>query len=187
MSENNKSPISTAAGDSTSVAKAESGLNALWAKVAGSDSQNPILRATTLNLVLYTSSADGVPTLLTELSEAHPCRAIVIQVVNETTEKLNAIPTLFCRPALSTVEMRLQVCCEEILITAGHDTADRVPGAVQSLLLSDLPVFAAWNGDLPLTDTIFDGLGEIIDGFIADSDSFRSPPHCLRPLSRLTP
>src|SRR5258708_5893487 len=185
MWENNQSPISTAAGDNTSVAKAESELNALWAKLAGSNGKNPVLRVTTLNLVLYTGNSDGVSTLLAELVEAHPCRAIVIQLVNEPTEKLNTTPVLFYRPAIGSAEMRQQVCCEEFLITAGPDTADRVPGAVQSLLLSDLPVYVTRNGDLRLTDTLFDGLGEIIDGLIVDSASFTSPSDGLRPLSAL--
>ena len=94
MSENNQSPISTAAGDNTSVAKAESELNALWAKLAGSDGKNPVLRVTTLNLVLYTGNSDGVSTLLAELVEVHPCRAIVIQLVKDRkSTRLNSSHT----------------------------------------------------------------------------------------------
>src|SRR5258707_13522558 len=185
MSENNQSPISTAAGDNTSVAKAESELNALWAKLAGSDGKNPVLRVTTLNLVLYTGNSDGVSTLLAELVEAHPCRAIVIQLVNDPTEKLNTTPILFYRPAIGSAEMRQQVCCEEFLITAGPDTSGRVAGAVQSLLLSDLPVYVTRNGDLRLTDTLFDGLGEVIAGLIVDSGWFRASSDVRPPLPGL--
>ncbi len=169
-------------GTSTRIGDIESQLNHLWSQIAESEGQNAILRATTLTLVLYTNDPQAAPALISQISEAHPCRAIVIDVDDAAPDVLTAEPTVFCRPSLGSGSQRTQVCCEEILITAGRDAVNRVSGAVQALLLPDLPVFLFHQGGVSAADPILNGLIHAIDGLIVDSASFEDIPASLRGL-----
>src|SRR5512145_1947169 len=122
--------VTTTAGETTRVADVEAKLDEIWAEIAEAEGQHAILRATTLNLVLYTNDPDSAPGLIGQISQAHPCRTIVLEVDGEAPDALSASPTVFCRPSLGSGEARTQVCCEEIVITAGRDAVSRIPGAV---------------------------------------------------------
>lgn len=166
--------LTATAGGATRVADVENELNTLWTQIAEEDSKHPLLRATTLNLVLFTEDANSVTTLIGQLSETHPCRAIVIETgtaQDVQPDSLVAVPTLFCRPSLGA-EVRKQVCCEEIVLRVGRDASDRVPGAVQGLLLSDLPAYIFWQGDVSISNVLLKSLGEVTDGWIVDSATF---------------
>jgi 6-phosphogluconolactonase len=170
MSDN--SGITTTEGGSIRIRDVEPELMKLWAQVAESEGEHAILRATTLNLILYTNNTRSAPGLIGQVSEAHPCRAIVIEIDGEAPDTLQASPTVFCRPSLGSGSGRTQVCCEEIIITAGRDAVSRIPGAVQALLLTDLPVYVFHQGNLTTSDLIVRGLGEVMDGLIIDSSGF---------------
>src|SRR5207244_5555490 len=114
-------------GDEGYIDNFEDKLNEIWSEIAEAEGQNAILRATTLTLVLYTNDPDSAPGLIGQISEAHPCRAIVIEVDGNAPESLTASPAVFCHPTLGD-EARTQVCCEEIVIEAGRDAVSRIPG-----------------------------------------------------------
>jgi len=172
----------TTPGTSTRIGDIESQLNQLWGQIAGAEGQNAILRATTLTLVLYTNDRESAPALIGQISEAHPCRTIVIEIDDTAPDTLIAEPTVFCRPSLGSGSQRTQVCCEEICITAGRDAVSRVPGAVQALLLPDLPVFLFHHGGVSTADPIMSGLTHVIDGLIVDSASVEDIPASMRGL-----
>src|SRR5260221_3514509 len=154
--------LSTMPGETTNLAAVEKELNKLWSRIAGADGKNPILRATTLNLVLHTDDPDSVPGLIGEFTEAHPCRTIVVQADETAADAIKVLPTIFSRRSLGAGEGRTQVCCEEILLQASSATADRVRTAVESLLLSDLPVYFFQQGELSLSDPFMMGPNPLI-------------------------
>jgi len=177
--------VSVTTGDIMPINVVEDRLNDLWGQVAGKDDSNPLLKATTLNLVLYTTDGDNRADLLGQVAETHPHRAIVIETGQVMQDLIQATPSLYCHPSLG-MEARNQVCCEEILIQAGSETLDRVPGAVQSLLLSDMAVFVFRPGDPSLTDLSFRGLSEIVDSIVVDSATFTIPTALLDLLATLS-
>ncbi len=183
MSENGR--VLTAEGDATRIADVESQLNTLWGQVAESEGEDAILRATTLNLVLYTNNPMAAPAVIGQISEAHPCRTIVIEIDGDAPDSLKASPTVFCRPSLGSDAQRTQVCCEEIVLTSGRDAVGRVSGAIQGLLLSDLPVYVFHQGNLSSIDPIIMGLGEVMDGLIVDSAGFEDLTAALHDLITL--
>jgi 6-phosphogluconolactonase len=176
--------IMTTVGDSTRIADVEEKLNDLWSQIAEAEGKDAILRATTLNLVLYTNDPANAPGLISQISEGHPCRTIVINIDGNAPEALTASPTVFCHPSLGG-EGRTQVCCEEILIKAGRDAVSRIPGAVQALLLPDLPVYIFHQGTVSLSDPVIKNLVEVTDGLIVDSATFEDVPAALRSLVAL--
>ncbi|MEP7290012.1 MAG: 6-phosphogluconolactonase [Chloroflexota bacterium] len=184
-STNSNHNLSVISEKSTGIAGVEQALSALWSQLAEADGKNAVLRATTLNLVLHsTDDASALAALISEVTQGHPCRAIVIEG-DDQADMLEAIPSVFCRPTLGTVETRMQVCCEEILIKAGVDATDRVPAAVQSLLLSDLPVYLFCQGELLPDDSLVKALGEVVDGLVVDSATFDSGSTALHNLEAL--
>lgn len=179
------SQISTTIGGSTRIGNVEAELNSIWAQVAEAEGQNAILRATTLNLILYTNETQATSGIIAQVSEAHPCRTLVLSIGDENPDALTAVPTVFCHPSLGSGEARTQVCCEEISITVGRSAVNRIPGAVQALLLPDLPVCLYHEGSISLNDPIFKGLSEVTDGLIVDSATFEDIPAVLRNLAAL--
>ncbi len=177
--------VMTTAGDTTRIANVEQKLNEIWSQIAEAEGQNAILRATTLNLVLYTNDPTGAPGLIGQISQAHPCRTIVIEVDGSAPEALTASPTVFCRPSLGSGEARTQVCCEEIMIEAGRDAVNRIPGAVQALLLPDLPVYVFHRGGITQSDPIIKNLMEAIDGLVVDSATFEDMAAGMRTMVAL--
>ena len=95
-------------GGATGVAEVEGKLNELWAGLAVGD--NALLRATTLNLVVYGAVTDALINLLVQVTERHPCRAIVIDVADRSGTAITATPMLLRHPAFGR-EMRTQVSC----------------------------------------------------------------------------
>ena len=92
----------------------------------------------------------------------------MIDIDGSAPEALSASPTVFCHPSLGSGEARTQVCCEEIVITAGRDAVSRIPGAVQSLLLPDLPVYIFHQGSVSLSDPVIKNL---VEAFTRSSSS----------------
>jgi 6-phosphogluconolactonase len=182
------STLSTMPGETTNLAAVEKELNKLWSRIAGADGKNPILRATTLNLVLHTDDPNSVPGLIAEFTEAHPCRTIVVQGDETAADAIKVLPTVFSRRSLGTGEGRTQVCCEEILLQASSAIADRVRTAVESLLISDLPVYFFQQGELSLSDPFMMGPDRLIselDGLIVDSSRYAMPAKGIKDLSAL--
>jgi 6-phosphogluconolactonase len=176
--------VMTTAGDTTRIANVEEKLNEIWAEIAEAEGQSAILRATTLTLVLYTNDPESAPGLIGQISQAHPCRTIVIEVDGNLPEALTATPTVFCHPTLGG-EARTQVCCEEIVIEAGRDAVTRIPGAVQALLLPDLPVYVFHRSGISQFDPIIKNLMDAIDGLIVDSSTFEDMAAGMRSMIAL--
>ena len=127
------------------------------------------------NLLVYVPSpaeAAKLDDMLTDITAARPCRAILIVADADAPEELiTAEVTSRCTlPSASSK----QVCCEQVTITAGGAQADEVPSAVAPLLLSDLPVYLWWHAVPRLADkALFRRLVDLSDRVVIDSANFK--------------
>lgn len=151
-------------------------LTSLWQQ-ASDEEGHGVIRASILNLLVYApkqADAELVNALLTGITAAHPCRAVLmIADRSEPEPKLQAQVTSRCTVPTDTSR---QVCCEQVTITAGGSAVADVPSAVTPLLLSDLPVYLWWRAVPRIEDkALFQKLADISDRVIIDSAFFNDP------------
>ncbi len=149
-------------------------LTALWKQASQDEENGGVTRASMFNLVVYVpnrAEAHRLDQILTDITAARPCRAILIVADADAAEELmTAVVTSRCTlPSASSK----QVCCEQVTITAGGAQADEVPSAVSPLLMSDLPVYLWWHAVPRLADkALFRRLVDFSDRVVIDSAGF---------------
>jgi glucose-6-phosphate dehydrogenase assembly protein OpcA len=158
------------------VALIERELTSLWQQ-ASDEEHSGVMRASTLNLLIFaTSSADAseLDSTLSEVTAAHPSRAILIVADRQSQESvISAEVTSRC--ALPTATSK-QVCCEQVTIKASGSQLGEVPSAVAPLVVPDLPVYLWWHAVPRITDKItFRKLADLSDRVIIDSADFNDP------------
>ena len=151
-------------------------LTSLWQQ-ASEHEDGGIMRASTLNLLVFVTGETEVAKLddtLTEVTAAHPSRAILIIADRQSQESaLAAQVTSRCTRPTATSK---QVCCEQVTITATGSQVAEVPSAVAPLLISDLPVYLWWSAVPRITDKVtFRRLADLSDRVIIDSADFNDP------------
>jgi glucose-6-phosphate dehydrogenase assembly protein OpcA len=152
-------------------------LTALWQQASQDEEHGGVTRASMFNLLVYVPSrteASKLDEMLTEITAARPCRAILIVADGDAPEEtLTAEVTSRCTlPSASSK----QVCCEQVTITAGGAQVDEVPSVIAPLLLSDLPVYLWWHAVPRLADkSMFRRLVDLSDRVVIDSAHFRDP------------
>ena len=152
-------------------------LTALWQQASKEEEHGGVTRASMFNLLVYVPSraeAAKLDEMLTDITAARPCRAILIVADGDAPEEmLTAEVTSRCTlPSASSK----QVCCEQVTITAGGAQADEVPSAVAPLLLSDLPVYLWWHAEPRFADkALFTRLVDLSDRVVIDSARFPHP------------
>jgi glucose-6-phosphate dehydrogenase assembly protein OpcA len=129
----------------------DSELVRLWGPAAeregGPDLDHPtVTRLVLANLVAADMSSDPkrVDDLLEIVTGRYPCRAILLRRSDDTARKVSAEVSAVCHLPAPGMP---QVCAERILLHAGTSALDLLPGAVLSLLETDLPVVLWWSGD----------------------------------------
>jgi glucose-6-phosphate dehydrogenase assembly protein OpcA len=129
----------------------EAELAKLWGpaaeQVGGPEIDNPhVTRIVLANLVVECLDGPGEslgPVLETVMAR-FPCRAIVISGSGDQDRRISAEVSALCHlpaPGLP------QVCSERIVLRAGPNAIDLVPGAVRPLLETDLRMLLWWTGD----------------------------------------
>ena len=156
------------------IAAIERELTSLWQQAS---EDGGILRASTLNLLVFVANHTDVTTVdatLTEVTAAHPSRTILIVADDPSqTPALRAQVTSRC--TLATANSK-RVCGEQITMHATVDQVDEVASAVTSLLVSDLPVYLWWCAVPRITDKLtFGRLADLSDRVIIDSADFGDP------------
>jgi glucose-6-phosphate dehydrogenase assembly protein OpcA len=159
------------------VAAIERELTALWQQASEDDDQAGVIRSSILNLLVFVpeaSEASRVDDILTEITAAHPSRAVLMLVDRETSvSMLKAEVTSRC--TLPTGSSK-QVCCEQVTITAAGSGVTELPSTLAPLLLSDLPVYLWWRAVPRIEDkALFRKLADISDRVIIDSSLFNQP------------
>ena len=152
-------------------------LTALWQQASQDEENGGVTRASMFNLLVYVPSravAGKLDDMLTDITAARPCRAILIVADADAPEEtLTAEVTSRCTlPSASSK----QVCCEQVTITAGGAQAAEVPSAVAPLLLADLPVYLWWHAVPRLAEkALFRRLVDLSDRVVIDSAHFLHP------------
>jgi glucose-6-phosphate dehydrogenase assembly protein OpcA len=151
-------------------------LTSLWQQ-ASEDDDGGIMRASTLNLLVFVTSQTEAALLdetLTDVTSTHPSRAILI-VADGSSQDSSLVAQVTSRCTLPTATSK-QVCCEQVTISAAGSQVAEVPSAVAPLLVSDLPVYLWWCAVPRITDKVtFRRLADLSDRVIIDSADFNDP------------
>src|SRR5262245_28599848 len=111
-------------------------LTALWQQASEEDEHGGVIRSSILNLIVYTpdkSKVAAIDEMLTEITAAHPCRAILI-VADQNAKEPRIEAEVTSRCSLPSGSSK-QVCCEQVTITAAAPSLGEVPSVVEPLLL----------------------------------------------------
>ncbi len=158
----------------------EAELQGLWGPAAeeagGPDIDHPnVTKLVLANLVVsaFGPGSDAHAPVLEEVLARFPCRAIVLRRDDEPGRRVRAEVSAVCHlPAPG----RPQVCSERIVLHAGADALDMLPGAIRPLLESDLPFILWWTDDPRETPKLFtDLLDEVTRAVIDRHDPTADP------------
>jgi glucose-6-phosphate dehydrogenase assembly protein OpcA len=150
----------------------EQELAKLWGPAAeqagGPDVLNPnVTRIVLANLVVECSAGGDAslgPVLETVMGR-FPCRAIVVCGSGDRDRRIAAEVSALCHlpaPGLP------QVCSERIVLRAGPNAIDLIPGAVRPLLETNLPLLLWWTGDPTRHEALFRDLADECSRLILD-------------------
>jgi glucose-6-phosphate dehydrogenase assembly protein OpcA len=172
------------------VQSVERELNRLWTENAGSGAETEegaVMRARVLNLLVYVSSEESVGEvneLLSELTTAHPCRALVMVAERAGEDRdIEMFVSAYCQSLAGGKSRNL--CCEQVTMRARGRFSVELPSAAAPLLVPDLPVFLWWRDRPRLNDEVFRKLSHASDRVIVDSADFLEPYTDLRTLAEL--
>lgn len=162
----------------------EKELAALWKQPADAqnniDSSPHITRACVMTLVVPVSgqrAANDASTVITQLTDRFPNRAIVVDMRASTDDDMiDAWVQANCQiPSTG----HSQICGEQITIEASGAALARVPGTLLPLLVADVPVVLWWAQGAPTGAALFPRLAALADRIIVDSATFDVPEQQL--------
>jgi glucose-6-phosphate dehydrogenase assembly protein OpcA len=110
--------------------------------------------------------------VLSGLAERHPSRTIVLFPQPDAEDGLEASVEVHCFP----VGDGRQVCTETIRIQLKGRRAAVPASVLQPLFLPDLPVFLRWRGLPAFGEEHFEGLIDVVDRLIVDSNEWPDLP-----------
>ena len=150
----------------------EAELTRLWGSAAeragGPEVENPnVTRIVLANLVVEAGPKcpECLEATLDTVAERHPSRAIVLKRTGEPGRKVGAEIAALCHMPSAD---RPQVCSERIVLRAGPDALDLLPGAVRPLLEANVPFVLWWTEDPRSTETLFRDLAGECSRLILD-------------------
>lgn len=160
----------------------EDELSRLWGPAAeqagGPELANPsVTRIVLANLVVFSRRGRGqepstyhceagrLRPVLDTVAARFPSRTIVLCLGDEPGRGVRAEVSALCHlPAPG----QPQVCSERIVLRAGPEAADLLPGAVRPLLEADLPFALWWTDDPRRDEALFRDLGDEATRLILD-------------------
>ncbi len=169
------------------VAAVERELAALWKAAVGSQAESgapAVMHACLLNLVVCCrgeEEASRAGPVLVEVTRARPSR-ILVCVADPAAPGRDLRASISARCAYAPGGAR-QVCCEQVVLTAGPAAEARLPGALLPLLVHDLPVVAWWPGIADLASPLAGRLLAEADLLLVDSRRFPDTASALRRLA----
>jgi glucose-6-phosphate dehydrogenase assembly protein OpcA len=162
----------------------ETEMTKLWGpaaeQVGGPELENPnVTRVALANLVVACLEGDGesLSGVLETVIARYPCRAIVVVGSNDPGRRIAAEVSALCHlpaPGLP------QVCSERIVLRAGSNAIDLLPGAVRPLLEAELPVVLWWIGDPRPYEPLFRDLADECSRLILDLPDPGAEPDAVR-------
>jgi glucose-6-phosphate dehydrogenase assembly protein OpcA len=150
----------------------ESKLGEMWAGQAGGPSPTAT-RVCTLNLVIVSHDGLDADTIMNATSVAaqqHPLRVLLLrsQLGGGETKPEGRVSG-YCRMIKAG---EIEVCCEQIVLTASGAHSGELAASAASLLVPDLPVALWWTGQPHFAGREFTRLMAISDHLIVDSRCF---------------
>jgi glucose-6-phosphate dehydrogenase assembly protein OpcA len=162
----------------------EAELTRLWGPAAeragGPELESPnVTRIVLANLVVEAGPTcpECLEATLDTVAERHPCRAIVLRRTDEAGRNVAAEIAALCH--LPSPD-RPQVCSERIVLRAGPDALDLLPGAVRPLLEANLPFVLWWTEDPRPTEALFLDLARECSRLILDLPDPSAEPDAVR-------
>lgn len=149
MSDTSSDAFLSGQGIPVELGKIETALADLWGTAAeregGPEVETPaVTRISLANLVVADLGGHLSDDVLDTVVARYPCRAVVIRRDDSIGRKVVAEISAMCHLPAPGMP---QVCSERILLRAGRDGSDLIPGAVRPLLEADLPVVVWSVGD----------------------------------------
>jgi glucose-6-phosphate dehydrogenase assembly protein OpcA len=155
-------------GIAVEIGKIDRELKRLWAEGGGAKT-----RASLINLAVYSEAPGSLPEntkIISEITEDHACRAIVIGANPAAKEnRVEAWINVHCH--VSRAGSR-QVCSEQLSFLLDGPSARLLPNIVFSQLDSDLPLYLWWQGEF--SDPMDPQLWAWVDRVIYDSQSWKN-------------
>ncbi len=164
--------------------RVEAELTRLWGPAAeragGPDLEHPnVTRIVLANLVV--EAGPGCPecleATLDTVVERHPSRSIVMRRTADPGREISAEVAALCH--LPSAD-RPQVCSERIVLRAGPDALDLLPGAVRPLLEANLPFVLWWTEDPRPNRALFLDLANECSRLILDLPDPEAEPAAVR-------
>jgi len=160
----------------------EKELTQLWKQAAEDTAlgHSPVVRACSLNLIIFTEGADrasGLEEIVSQITVDHPSR-IFLMSADRAAARSNIEAWVSARCTLP-VPGGKQVCCEEINLVACGTDADKIPSIVTSLLLPDIPTVLIWKSRLDSKDNVLQLLTQLADRVLIDSSEEWHPAESL--------
>ncbi|MBX6771169.1 MAG: glucose-6-phosphate dehydrogenase assembly protein OpcA [Chloroflexi bacterium] len=164
----------------------ESALAACWRQLRStSSSEHPIVRTSVLTLIVCVTAPgrlDQVLAAIRNLSRAHPSRTIIL--LPDQQGDGHGVRVWYQASCILRGER--EVCGEQIVIAAHGDALAPLSSLTDQLMLSDLPSFLWWVGDLrPEQDILFTRLTRLADRLIVDSSDFTALGPSLAVIARI--
>ncbi len=135
--------------------------------------QSPSLRTSSLTHIAWVPKkwVSIAHETLAGLSERHPARGILlVPNPDAETDQLDAEVEVLC---FQNAAHKRDVCSEVVTLFLNGSRADAPGSVVTPLLISDLPVFLRWRGEVPFSDQPLEQLIDLADRLIVDSDEWR--------------
>ena len=155
-------------GIAVEIGKIDRELKKLWAEGAGVKT-----RASLINLAVYSEEPDSLPRntqIISEITEDHACRAIVIAANPAAPEnRVKAWINVHCHVSHAGSK---QVCSEQLSFLLEGPCARLLPNIVFSQLDSDLPLVLWWQGEF--SERMDPQLWAWVDRVIYDSQSWKN-------------
>ncbi len=146
-------------------------------KLLQSPGEGPITRVRMSNLVIYSNTperAAAVAVQVPQVVSVHPARVLLLVGQPEGQDgPIQASVLVRPRP----VENSHRMCCEQVTLRAADGAIDRLPFAVRSLLIGDLPTNLWWeaNQPPPLAGPLLFELVELSQQIVYDSLGWTDP------------
>ncbi len=155
-------------------------LAGLWGTGEGGDAtEGAPIRACSLNLIVVTDRRErleAIEQLIDDVTLEHPARIFLV-MKDVTMPALKARVSVRCTMPDSGGS---QVCCEEIMLSAGPGDLSKVPNVIASLLVPDVPSVLVWKMSLAGSEQFLRAFARLSDRVIIDSSEEPEPFGMLR-------
>ena len=162
----------------------ETELTRLWGpaaeQVGGPDLENPhVTRIALANLVIFSDLAEAqrLEPRIDTVAARHPSRTIVLRRTDDPERAVSAEVSAVCHLPAPGMP---QVCSERILLRAGPNAIDLLPGSVRPLLEAELPFVLWWTRDPRLDEALFRDLADECSRLILDLPDPQAEPAALK-------